>query len=464
MQLRECLLFICCLGALFPLISCQSEGSDARLNKMADSDVRITLYPQKDESGQAVKGIPAYDGMEIDYQKGERNRLHISFGDPVIVSKARDPQPWGHYQFPTLHHYLDSQLVARIHLSDDAVASYGKTRYLYAASGDDGTTWKILEASQDSVEQELAEGVLLPNGDRIKITTPPSIHERDLHLPESVGKTINNFNLYPLELLPKERQGIFLTRLPKGSKHWQTEQAKLLDSLALRYTIKGEMPVVWWGDLHLGADGSIYAGVYPGYYLRDDGTVDPRSGIFFYQSTDMGHTWEIQGRIPYAFDHNLHAEGERFAGFTEPTFEILPDSSFLCVMRTTDEINGPMYASRSTDKGVTWTKPAVLSATGVLPRLLQLENGILVLSYGRPGVQLRFSQDGGDTWTEAFEMLPYDVIDNVDWFTTCGYTSLLPLDSDRFLLIYSDFFTMNERGELRKSIKVREIDVTAISK
>ena len=44
---------------------------------------------------------------------------------------------------------------------------------------------------------------------------------------------------------------------------------------------------------------------------------------------------------------------------------------------------------------------------------------------------------------------------------TCGYTSLLALGKDTFLLAYSDFVRPNAKGEPCKSILVRKISVQA---
>jgi len=148
-------------------------------------------------------------------------------------------------------------------------------------------------------------------------------------------------------------------------------------------------------------------------------------------------------------------------GFTEPGFEILSDGSFLCVMRTTDNFvsNSPMYYSRSTDLGVTWTKPQTFTSAGVMPRLLQLTNGVVVLASGRPGVQLRFCIDSkGQKWTDPFEMLLFK--NEKEAAVSCGYTELLATGPNSFLIIYSDFSYRNEVGTIRKAIKVREVFVT----
>jgi hypothetical protein len=261
-----------------------------------------------------------------------------------------------------------------------------------------------------------------------------------------------------LQDLPDQVNGVFIERLPKGATEWKTEKSSLYDPQAARYTLRGMFPVVWWGDMHIAKDNSLIAGVYPGFAITSSGAVDPYHQVFFYRSTDDGHSWRIQGRIPYVPDLTVDSNGKKRMGYTEPTYEILPNGTFICVMRTTDGIgNGPMYVSRSHDMGITWTKPEVLTPSGVLPRLLQLENGVLVMASGRPGVQIRFSNDGeGKVWTDAFEMMPYKDYDDQ---VSCGYTGLLATGPDRFLIVYSDFKYPNKEGEPRKAIKVREVIV-----
>ena len=296
------------------------------------------------------------------------------------------------------------------------------------------------------------------------MVTPKPIKVEELQLPQPVGYGLDTYAkmpyaFYKLQDLPESRQGVFMSRLNKGAAEWQEERAKLIDPQAARYSFRGLFPVVWWGDMHLAGDQSLIAGIYPGFYINDEGKADPKSGVFFYRSTDYGHSWKIQGRILYVPDTSRDAAGSKRMGFTEPAFEILPDGSYLSVIRTTDGVGiGPMYVSRSTDQGKTWTKPAILTPSGVLPRLLRLDNGVTVLSSGRPGVQLRFSTDAnGERWSDPFELLPYkDQNEQV----SCGYTGLLATGPDRFIVVYSDFKFLTAAKEERKAIKVREIIVT----
>ena len=326
-----------------------------------------------------------------------------------------------------------------------------------ANSADGGKTWKIQENA------ETIGGILLPDGDRLEIITPKPVKVEDLKLPKPVGSGSENyrksdFTFYRLDDLPESPQGVFLKRLKKGETEWKTERAFLYDPNAARYSLSGLVPVVWWGDMHIAKDGSIIAGIYPGFLIGENGLADPKSGVFFYRSTDGGHSWSIKGRIPYHPNLVADPKGDKRMDFTEPAFEILKDGTFLCVIRTTDGAgNGPMYTSYSKDLGKTWTKPEAMAATGVLPKLLQLNNGILVMTSGRPGVQLRFSANGKDkAWTEPFEMLPYE---NEKDQVSCGYTGLISTGPDSFLIILSDFKYLNAEKELRKAIKVREVIV-----
>jgi hypothetical protein len=59
--------------------------------------------------------------------------------------------------------------------------------------------------------------------------------------------------------------------------------------------------------------------------------------------------------------------------------------------------------------------------------------------------------------TNAFEMMSYI---NFKDQVSCGYTSLLATGKDRFLVVYSDFRYVNDKNEIRKAIKVREVVVT----
>ena len=222
------------------------------------------------------------------------------------------------------------------------------------------------------------------------------------------------------------------------------------------------MPVVWWGNIKELSDKSLIAGIYPGYYLNSRGEV-LTSATSFYISKDKGRNWNILGKIPFQEDGEV--ESFTFSNtdkeMSEPTFEVLKDGTLLCVMRTWGVF--PMYKSFSKN-GIEWSKPEYFTPNGVMPELSLLDNGVLVLASGRPGIQIRFSVDGdGRTWTLPIDMIPFmNGESDYDIYVSCGYPSLLKKSFNSFYIVYSDFTTKDNEGNIRKSIILREVEIDKI--
>ncbi len=425
---------------------------------------RENTFPTKwEEAGYNAEteikhGVPAFDAAKIEYKRNGKTILNLRFEPPVTVDVATKPEKWGFFQFPDIYWSGNDVLVATWQMAADAVESYGNENPGISVSKDKGKTW-----THPSGNFSQGGGLLLPDGDRIRIYTPKAIKASDLQLSSSLDSVVENYGrtfvFYKMDGLPEELRGVYLKRLNHGTNNWIIEHAALNDQDAVRYSDSGLFPVVWWGDMCLDSDGSVVAGIYPGFCLNKKGKVDP-SGIIFYCSADNGHSWHVRGRIPYTPDLKTDPNGNRreALGFTEPASVILHNGTYLCVMRTTDGLgNSPMYISFSQDKGRTWSQPSTFTRSGVLPRLIQLENGVIVLSSGRPGVQLRFSSDGkGELWTDPFELLPFEGEKEA---VSCGYTEIIPSGPDKFIIIFSDFRHKTENGEIRKAIKIRQVTV-----
>lgn len=450
----------CLLFFTIVLISCTTQ------KKIPTEKVDATGFPSRAAAINFSNGIAAYSETSIDY-KDDASKFKIHFKEPVVVGVASKQEKWGYFQFPNIGRRTDGAVQAKWNMTRDAIEAYGEETHGAAISFDNGKTFRLIDSAQTTGTLEL------PNGDKLELYTPKALKETDLKLPKPIGSALenyrkSNFTFYKLHNLPESRNGVYFKRLKKGEKEWKLEKANIIDDNAARYSLAGLIPVLFWGDIRVAKDGSLIAGIYPGFYIDKNGKVDPRMGAFFYRSIDNGHTWNIQGRILYYGDEVGDPAATKRMGYTEPAFEILKDGTFLCVLRTTDGAgNGPMYASYSKDIGKTWTQPQIITPNGVLPRLLQLKNGVTVMSSGRPGVQLSFSTDpNGIKWSKPFEMLPYSYEslkkeqNGGMAQVSCGYTGLLPIGKDRLLLIYSDFNYKNQNGEIRKAIKVREIQVS----
>jgi len=190
------------------------------------------------------------------------------------------------------------------------------------------------------------------------------------------------------------------------------------------------------------SDGSLRGTMYGRY------TDDKRYCCLWVKSEDRGASWSIVSVI--AFDCAIGTEG-----YCEPVVARCADGSLLCVMRTGSS-EYPLYQCRSLDEGLTWTVPEILpgvnpdDALSVDPDLCLMSNGVLILSYGRPGCRLLFSPDGnGSRWGH---------VTTVYTSTTSGYTGIREISPGRLLVIGdkgSDWLHPAEFGIWGRYIDVR---------
>ena len=179
------------------------------------------------------------------------------------------------------------------------------------------------------------------------------------------------------------------------------------------------------------------------------------------RSTDAGRSWEIWSEIPYAGDAAADPKADKREGFTEPYVCFMPDGSALVLLRTTDgKGSGPMYWSRSTDIGKTWSPPAAFDDLGVWPQMLTLKNGVTLAVYGRPGLYVRATTDPtGLHWEKRVIVVePARICTD-----TCSYAALLALNDHTALVAYSNFKLRNADGKRCKGIQVREVTVTKVA-
>jgi len=150
-------------------------------------------------------------------------------------------------------------------------------------------------------------------------------------------------------------------------------------------------------------------------------------------SKDNGHTWGNPVLVAYdrmlargiPADHKMVGKSIPLSrvsattvvpaitqeGFREADLTQAPNGDLICVMRSGGRNPGggvnlfptPLYCSRSSDGGKTWTPPEQIADRGVCPNLVTMKNGIIVCTYSRPGNWLIFSDDNGKTWKGAFQ-------------------------------------------------------------
>jgi hypothetical protein len=143
--------------------------------------------------------------------------------------------------------------------------------------------------------------------------------------------------------------------------------------------------------------------------LPDDPRKTSRRALLL-KSADRGLTWNYYSTL-----------GPR----PEPSVVWFSETELMALLR----VNGwmPMEQIWSHDGGLTWTPPRQLEEGSVDADLVYMSNGVLACSYGRPGSNLMFSLDRGETWVH------HHVITEVRGY---NYTTIREVSPGRLLYIH----------------------------
>lgn len=258
-------------------------------------------------------------------------------------------------------------------LSEETIAKMGFTDmnlgvgHWAIQSTDEGTTWtevtndvtRIFAASYLGSIRELSDGTMI---------------------------CVSKFSF-----VTKEGEEFFIWRSRDKGKSWTGPEFARVSGPAHADT--------GWQNEHLG--GTFYGGIIE----LDDGTLllfghtrfqgDRKLRVVVYCSEDKGKSFRYFSTVAYA-DNN--SSTLRPIGFNEPGVVRLRNGELVCFIRTAEY--EPLFQARSKDGGKTWSTPERIGVDGILPRPVLLQNGVLALSYGRPGVWVIFSTDGGHWWTD----------------------------------------------------------------
>ena len=428
----------------------------------------------------------------------------------VAIGPRMEDSYWGQWQFPKLMEGKDGRVALTFHNGDDVWEELGAAD-VWVVSDDRGETWNGVKD-----HTTIQKGVLLPSGDFLRQDGRPSVplDLTKIEAPMQTGNyTIpsddlhaksNNINKLPLPRgqfhdIWKQRWSVYhMDELPDGLfdhlKEWhmlrtpsgQTEERaewSTLDwenrGLLMMFPTSRNVAIPampnFIGKLKVGPDGKLWAATYNKGLNPRNGAFSPYSSTFVLCSEDEGHSWKMQGYLPYIPDNDEYEYAFMTGGWDEPDLAFAPDGSMIMILRITDVFHGdkewaPSYITRSTDQGKTWSKPVRFDDVGVMPRTCQMGDAILAI-YGRPGIYVRGTTDpAGMVWDAPVEVMTGEDRSGLmneppvrpnfhQWAGSCCNCSIVALDDTHAMIGYSDFYHLCEDGVRRKSIKTRIVTI-----
>ena len=413
------------------------------------------------------RGVGVFNNsMRINYRVNKVNKFYIELDEPTLVYQAKKTRGWGFVQFPRLFKNDDEKLAVVWNMNEDDILAKPKKKWKYSKNA--GKTWFFRHK-----ESPYDKGVLLSDNSRLKLYSN-KYKEAELNTTaiEYNSNTFNTetsqanrekealFKFYKLESLESRFTNFNQVKSYKDSIVLISSPVKYLPN-TLKYSYKGVFPNQLWGKMAKVNNCTLITCQYPYFKNNGDKKINS-SGVAFFESKDNGGSWKQISDIPFYVNEVYDKENKldrTYLGYTEPIFQVLKNNKIVCILRSSPTYKeAPMYMTVSSDLGRTWSKPKAITNNGVLPQLLLLENDMLVLSYGRPGVQVRFLDTKEDNlvWSDLIEMLRFK---NLKGQVSCGYTNLLATSENSFLIVYSDFRSRDENNNLRKSIFIRNIEV-----
>ena len=379
----------------------------------------------------------------------------------VAIGPRMEDSYWGQWQFPKLMEGKDGRVVLTFHNGDDVWEELGAAD-VWAVSDDRGETWNGVKD-----HTTIQKGVLLPRGQFHDIWKQRwSVYHMD-ELPDGL---FDHLKEWPMLRTPS---GQTEERAEWSTLDWENRGLLMMFPTSRNVAIPAMPNFI--GKLKVGPDGKLWAATYNKGLNPRNGAFSPYSSTFVLCSEDEGHSWKMQGYLPYIPDNDEYEYAFMTGGWDEPDLAFAPDGSMIMILRITDVFHGdkewaPSYITRSTDQGKTWSKPVRFDDVGVMPRTCQMGDAILAI-YGRPGIYVRGTTDpAGMVWDAPVEVMTGEDRSGLmneppvrpnfhQWAGSCCNCDIHALDEKHAIIAYSDFYHLCEDGVRRKSIKTRIVTI-----
>ncbi len=413
----------------------------------------------------------------------------ITLGEPILVAQSTtEPVIFGGYQIPFIRIAEDQTIYVRFNSRVDHYDTHGmEEANPVFRSRDGGVTW---EREPDAKAFSRA-GRTLPNGDILEMRETPGIANIDdatLQRFPTISESRRDhtcgdlhYDLYTCEELApifgeRVAKEFICNRLYAGSNEMVEERCRVnWDNMPIMRIDKSLVRICCTCHYDIDSNGTLWMPVFGGAVVTDGEANSRRYCTHLLRSDDFGHTWDYVNSIEYE-EERYNTRNERLIeGFNECALTCLADDSILMILRSgslhpfephigDDEHPAPrLFAAKTTDGGKHFSYVKPFGEYGVRPTSVKLRNGTILLSGGRPGVNLRVCDDpNGEIWSEPIDILrvPQEDVYTGYWRYSCSNSDIAVYDAHSAFLTYSDFTHPALDGKRAKSIFVRKITIS----
>ena len=421
----------------------------------------------------------------------ELSKEELIYCAPINEKTSR----WGVYCIPKLWRMPDGRIAIVINgESDSPDAHENICPDLYYISGDNGKSWKA--SSNTEIDKNAYSGVDSPYrklscGKIISIQEKSNLQSFSASKWEKEFYTADKLGICRTFLQASIDEDVFLSELHTfdADGNFLSVEPVKIDFPDRELIVQTQM---WDDTCYIDIPARFRSTLVCNPYISSitelsDGTlVGTCSGqcpqitdrycaeVYLMESSDGGKNWKKRATVT----KNSHLYAFGLLGDGGECSLTQSENGDLFLLTRTDMSNdhpsigggSDAYLFVSNDNGYTWSNERSASDSSVTPHVLSLSGNILVVIYGRPGVHMKISTDGGQTFGDSISIIGKTLEEELaegktymeaKYFDMRSYSNsfIEKISDNSFIIVYTDMKYDPGDGKFHKATLVRTITI-----